>query len=1307
MQWSFHHSLITTLGLLPLILASNSLAAQRPGQYAVRVTIISYTTSVIPERELLENRGLDGLNGIASTMNAAVNATAITAAASALASATVEVADPYQPFERPISNGTTKSNSSSISSSSPVRDLSSSSAIAPPLINTSLSNTSAQHVSPSHQNSQPVLANTGASAGSLPVNPYQPKFKHATIPTAFPTVNSSNGTDGDVSSSFSVTSPKITAPVLSSLFSPLVKRDGLINGTTTGSGNIIIMTSPSVYLAIAGISATKFYNQAWQTGFGSVGSASVATTLISQRPEDLKSVEQHIFGYNGPWQSEVSMIVTDTPSDYPQYSNNLTGWNFTNVEKPYNLFNDQRPVPASDYFFRAVDNRIGPRDAEGNPVRTDWKLSYVSLANTIISNDYRAYIAVPSQLRAMDAAWADCVFALDGIYDPPVPITAATFATMTPADPVSDPRISAVPVSMVRSDGPISTTSPPSLDPSVSISNPLHNGSPDDPTTTFQSFHLASGQHSPTPVSNSLAQPQSRASNIKHITGAFGFNGGVAGGDDSGSKDRDTKAPLQPLKDPLTAVSDAVEAADPQSIVPQNSQSARRALQTGTTQAREPQVSASDAGTHQTGADTNQDPPQTAISPNSNAKIGNAPALLTANMESETLGFQTLGPLDAHSSNADLPSAAPQDPKPQNMQSAIITSQITAPRISDDFNTAPLQANVPIPNHPPLTASQVAVTDPSGATRSDAIALGDSTIVPGGAPATISGNIVSANAGGAINVDGTTNAPLIVATARPAQSSDDGAKSDQGMVSPPQAIISFRSSSITAIPTIATLPGGSVVPGAIALPSTTLLPGGPGVTLGGKAIHAGSNGELSVGGSLIPFAASSPDTTANLPELSGQLAHPVVDTTLPDGRHAMLIGTQTAIEGGVPITHNGSIVSLAPNGQVAASPISGGSATTRPLSLFTQIPLIHSGVVITVIPSSLMTATETTDANGNLEVVVGGSTILLAGTPITLGSQVFSLADASHVALSTVGHASDTILPVSALVPHVSASPATILGAHTSTPSGAFARVIGTTDANGHVGIQIGPQTVQLGGEPVTVGSNVFSLEDASHLVESPTAPGKVPITITLSSVTSFPNLSGFLESASASTITGKDGNATSIAQLTNGMTLTAGGKALQTSGHVMSLASDGALVIDGKTEEVWDVSAFRSAETRAKTRQGVSGALGMAVTDSSTSVSSINHAKQGFSQDYRTGRNDRSSATSIQSLNDADRDEWATIAESEQSSRKTHGRGEVSATSATLSKPAQSTVGATTTRERSRATRSIMAEFRCAVLLVLGFFTF
>lgn len=163
------------------------------------------------------------------------------------------------------------------------------------------------------------------------------------------------------------------------------------------------MTSSSVYLAISGISATISNPVA----FSPVGSVTKGSTLLSMMPQDLSSVLQHRRGYTAPWSVELRYIISNIPSSGAPYATEGIGahgayvWDFVQTAESYNLFNLQRPVPGSAYFFT-------PPDAYGRYVH-----------QTTIYEDYHARIAVPQVLRQLDPTWSTCLLDLDGIYDPP------------------------------------------------------------------------------------------------------------------------------------------------------------------------------------------------------------------------------------------------------------------------------------------------------------------------------------------------------------------------------------------------------------------------------------------------------------------------------------------------------------------------------------------------------------------------------------------------------------------------------------------------------------------------------------------------------------------------------------------------------------------------------------------------------------------------------------------------------------------------------------------------------------------------
>lgn len=138
------------------------------------------------------------------------------------------------------------------------------------------------------------------------------------------------------------------------------------------TSSTMAMPSPLVYLAFQGVSAHSLSRELPAGPFGHVFSAN---KIISMSAEELQSIEQHVPGFSGPWQSELSMIVS---------GGTWNAFNMIEVPKSYNLFNLQRPVPASDYFFRAPDLVAYPES----------KVPQFQPLDTTIRDNYNARIPV-------------------------------------------------------------------------------------------------------------------------------------------------------------------------------------------------------------------------------------------------------------------------------------------------------------------------------------------------------------------------------------------------------------------------------------------------------------------------------------------------------------------------------------------------------------------------------------------------------------------------------------------------------------------------------------------------------------------------------------------------------------------------------------------------------------------------------------------------------------------------------------------------------------------------------------------------
>ncbi|KAF2089655.1 hypothetical protein K490DRAFT_63788 [Saccharata proteae CBS 121410] len=87
-------------------------------------------------------------------------------------------------------------------------------------------------------------------------------------------------------------------------------------------------------------------------------------------------------------------------------------------EFPFNFADLNAPVPASAYQCMSTCGA-----AWDNPV---------GMCTTIIEDEFRPQVVVPPEIRSLDPAWAQCILALEGAYDPPIPLTATDL--LVPSD---------------------------------------------------------------------------------------------------------------------------------------------------------------------------------------------------------------------------------------------------------------------------------------------------------------------------------------------------------------------------------------------------------------------------------------------------------------------------------------------------------------------------------------------------------------------------------------------------------------------------------------------------------------------------------------------------------------------------------------------------------------------------------------------------------------------------------------------------------------------------------------------------------
>ncbi|KAK6400253.1 hypothetical protein LTR95_019328, partial [Oleoguttula sp. CCFEE 5521] len=83
--------------------------------------------------------------------------------------------------------------------------------------------------------------------------------------------------------------------------------------------------------------------------------------------------------------------------------------------------------------------------------------AYKAPCGLIVDEWYKPILAVPPQIRQLDPAWANCALDLDGLYDPPKPLTAATTVAGPASGPTPEP---ASPGNSKTSEQPPETNKP-------------------------------------------------------------------------------------------------------------------------------------------------------------------------------------------------------------------------------------------------------------------------------------------------------------------------------------------------------------------------------------------------------------------------------------------------------------------------------------------------------------------------------------------------------------------------------------------------------------------------------------------------------------------------------------------------------------------------------------------------------------------------------------------------------------------------------------------------------------------------------
>ena len=235
------------------------------------------------------------------------------------------------------------------------------------------------------------------------------------------------------------------------------------------------------------------------------------------------------------------------------------------------------------------------------------------------------------------------------------------------------------------------------------------------------------------------------------------------------------------------------------------------------------------------------------------------------------------------------------------------------------------------------------------------VVVGSQTLSNGGPAATVNGQTISVESGGII-VDGST----YTISALPSPTISGAVISG--------AVVTLGGSTFTASATVSN---------ELVIGSQTISKGGPAVTVNGQIVSVGS-GDIVVGSRTIAISTLSQGSAAGPPQAVFTIGSNVYTET---AGFNLVIGSETLSIGGPAATVSGEVVSLAPNG-VILSPVSS--------SLSTAPPQTTSGVVFTLLHSTI------TDIEGST-LVIGSQTLTPGGQGVTIGGEYISVGSSGIV----------------------------------------------------------------------------------------------------------------------------------------------------------------------------------------------------------------------------------------------------------------------------------------------------------------------
>ncbi|KAK5130675.1 hypothetical protein LTR08_001836 [Meristemomyces frigidus] len=790
--------------------------------------------------------------------------------------------------------------------------------------------------------------------------------------------------------------------------------------------------------------------------------------------------------------------------------------------------------------------------------------------DTIIDWAYFPTLVVPTEIRTLDPAWASCAVNLNGLYDPPKFLSAATteagvsqpgVQTSTAASPASTPSHAAASPTAPTTSGQV-TPAAESTMPEAPAAQSTASGaqtspaSPagansEDPTSASgqDTSTISSGQH-PAQGTSSGAGEAAQSTETADIGNAGGAVASILG--NTASSASNTEPAPQSLTTPDGAASTAA---------------------------------GGDVGSGKTGGATSiADPGQSAAS-----------TLETSRQDATTIVSSVLGG-SSTSTSGGYQAAPSQDPGASTATPAAVvgagghTSDAEASSLSLSGDNQ-VNGGSSLQSTFVFTAQGSTHTGSPIADSSGIYAVDGSTVSIGGSAVVVNGATLSAG-DSVLLVDGT---PVAVS-------------SDQAAHTQP-VVLTADGAPYTASP-VSGSNGHDDIDG------TTLAPSSPAVVISGAVVSAALSG-LVVDGTPV---ASDPDQTAGssplvitangatytaspVPSSSGYYA--VESTTLsPIAALSAASGSSGAVMtiGSSIISAAGSVVT-GNNGQLTTEAIVGGSSLMQGGSHISisghTVFLGPGGIVVDgtqtqqltalsatsaslgvafTLGSSTLSAVQTVFTGSNsqrtTEAIIDGSTLVRGGSPVTIQGHTLSFGSSGVVVDETQTQ-------------QLSVVDASVTGAIISVDSSTLSAIEAViTGSNGQVTTEaiIQGGTLLQDGVPLTLAGHTFSLGSDRQVVVDGTRTQSLSV-LGASSITASDGdyLASVVFTEHGSTFTATPAAGKTGVYVVDGRTLSASSSDVVVDGITLSAQSTG-LVVDGSQTVAFTGTQSRSVGASSQT---------------------------------------------------------------------------------------------------------------------------